>query len=101
MGNSATTSGSRLGMPPTAVNGAGEVTVPTWASGAGNVVVFFDIEIGGRDVGRIEMTLANNVVPKTVENFRCLCTGRRPLAVRNSCLVITTVVVQARKERES
>jgi peptidylprolyl isomerase len=88
MGNSATTSGSRLGVPPpTAVSGAGEVTVPPWASGAGNVVVFFDIEIGGRDIGRIEMTLANSIVPKTAENFRCLCTGRRRLAVRNSCLV--------------
>jgi hypothetical protein len=51
--------------------------VPRWAAGAGNIVVFFDMEIGGRGVGRIEMTLANNIVPKTVENFRCLCTGGR------------------------
>jgi peptidylprolyl isomerase len=40
-------------------------------------VVFFDIEIGGRAAGRIEMTLRSDVVPITAENFRCLCTGEK------------------------
>jgi hypothetical protein len=74
MGNS---SGSCLGGSPAAVCGTDEMNVPRWAAGAGNIVVFFDMEIEGRGVGRIEMTLANNIVPKTVENFRCLCTGGR------------------------
>ena len=33
--------------------------------------------IGGQPAGRIEMTLRADVVPKTAENFRCLCTGER------------------------
>lgn len=42
-----------------------------------NPVVFFDITIGGSPKGRIEMELRADVVPKTAENFRCLCTGEK------------------------
>ncbi|KAI8610723.1 peptidyl-prolyl cis-trans isomerase H [Chytriomyces sp. MP71] len=40
-----------------------------------NPIVFFDIAIGGQPVGRIKMELFADVVPKTAENFRQLCTG--------------------------
>merc|ERR1711871_748358 len=37
--------------------------------------VFFDMEMGEEKLGRIEMELFADVVPKTAENFRQLCTG--------------------------
>ena len=37
--------------------------------------VYFDMEMGEEKLGRIEMELYANVVPKTAENFRQLCTG--------------------------
>ena len=40
-----------------------------------NPIVFFDVSIGGKEVGRIKMELFADVVPRTAENFRQLCTG--------------------------
>jgi len=39
-------------------------------SNSQNPVVFFDITIGGQDVGRMKMELFADVVPKTAENMR-------------------------------
>ena len=37
-----------------------------------NPLVFFDIQIGSRSLGRIVMELFADVTPRTAENFRLL-----------------------------
>jgi peptidylprolyl isomerase len=44
---------------------------------AENPKVFLDISIGGAPAGRVICELYADVVPKTAENFRALCTGER------------------------
>jgi peptidylprolyl isomerase len=44
---------------------------------APNPKVFFDVTIGGAAAGRIVMELFADVVPRTAENFRALCTGEK------------------------
>merc|ERR1711976_1118518 len=46
--------------------------------------VFFDMSIGGQDVGRIEIGLFGDVVPKTVENFYTLAQRTAPEGYKNS-----------------
>ena len=68
-----------------------------------NPIVFFDIEIGGKPAGRVEMTLRKDVVPVTAENFRCLCTGEKgvghygkPLCFKRSALSAPTGLLRSR-----
>lgn len=39
--------------------------------------VFFDISLNNKPAGRIVFELFADVVPKTAENFRALCTGEK------------------------
>ncbi|KAK9774436.1 putative 40 kDa peptidyl-prolyl cis-trans isomerase [Seiridium cardinale] len=41
--------------------------------------VFFDIKIGNKPAGRVTFELYDDIVPKTAENFRSLCTGEKGL----------------------
>ncbi|PNF37100.1 Peptidyl-prolyl cis-trans isomerase E [Cryptotermes secundus] len=49
-----------------------------------NPQVYFDIKIGKNSIGRIIMMLRADVVPKTAENFRCLCTHEKGYGYQGS-----------------
>lgn len=51
-----------------------------------NPCVFFDISIDGAPAGRLIFELFADVVPKTAENFRALCTGEKGLGSRGKPL---------------
>lgn len=46
--------------------------------------VFFDITADGESLGRVTMELRADVVPKTAENFRALCTGEKGFGYKGS-----------------
>jgi len=51
-----------------------------------NPRVFFDIEINGKKLGRIQMELFKTINPKTAENFRALCTGEKGIGKKGKPL---------------
>ena len=66
-----------------------------------NPICFFDISVGGRIIGRIKFELFRDICPKTVENFRQLCTGQfkkdgKPIGYKDCIIhrVIKNVVIQ-------
>merc|ERR1712232_797137 len=51
-----------------------------------NPKVFFDMTIGGQPAGKIVFELYQDTVPKTTENFRCLCTGEKGMGTKGKPL---------------
>ena len=48
--------------------------------------VFFDIAIDDKPAGRIVFELFSDIVPKTAENFRALCTGEKGMGKQGKAL---------------
>lgn len=51
-----------------------------------NPIVFLDIAIESEKVGRVVIELFKDVVPRTAENFRALCTGEKGIGINGKKL---------------
>ncbi|XP_065597117.1 ranBP2-like and GRIP domain-containing protein 4 isoform X1 [Cyrtonyx montezumae] len=49
-----------------------------------NPVVYFNVSANDEPLGRITMELFSNIVPRTAENFRALCTGEKGFGFKNT-----------------
>ncbi|NXJ92409.1 RBP2 ligase, partial [Corythaixoides concolor] len=61
-----------------------------------NPVVYFEVSADDEPLGHITMELFSNIVPRTAENFRALCTGEKGFGFKNSSFhrIITGFVCQ-------
>ncbi|XP_027530807.1 E3 SUMO-protein ligase RanBP2-like isoform X2 [Neopelma chrysocephalum] len=61
-----------------------------------NPVVYFEVSADNEPLGHITMELFSNIVPRTAENFRALCTGEKGFGFKNSHFhrIVTDFVCQ-------
>merc|ERR1712159_128789 len=71
------------GEPPT-VNPADEEGYQPPLGAPTGTQVYFLMEAGGVELGKIVMELKTEVTPKTCENFRALCTGEKGFGFKGS-----------------
>jgi peptidylprolyl isomerase len=64
-------------MKPTQRILAAIMTIASTTAVAANPKVAMDVSIGGQPAGTLTLELFADVVPKTAENFRALCTGEK------------------------
>ncbi|XP_072195927.1 E3 SUMO-protein ligase RanBP2-like [Excalfactoria chinensis] len=62
----------------------GHLSVAAELSKDTNPVVYFNISANDEPLGRITMELFANIVPRTAENFRALCTGEKGFGFKNT-----------------
>ena len=47
-------------------------------------VCYLDLTLDKQSIGRVEIELRNDIVPKTAENFRALCTGEKGIGYKGT-----------------
>ncbi|XP_067419725.1 E3 SUMO-protein ligase RanBP2-like isoform X2 [Emydura macquarii macquarii] len=62
----------------------GHVSLAAELSKETNPVVYFEVSADDEPLGHITMELFSNIVPRTAENFRALCTGEKGFGFKNS-----------------